>query len=209
MMAQIMLRVVPLMGCAFIANMGALIADVVRMITVYNTACTPVMLPLLIPYFLSGDLEITPAFCSQLAGSMLAGGTAVYCAAKNRGFGIRMQGMTIGFMVMAVSSSFISGWIRTEYPEVTPAMEWVMSGVGVAFGGIVGAIALKFNMAVNLVATALMGAYSALLIVASMDLPFTRGLSVEAMTTGEMGCSDIGAAADNKQTSCFLRGLMT
>ena len=29
-----------------------------------------------------------------------------------------------------------------------------MSGVGVAFGAIVGTIALKFNMAVNLVATA-------------------------------------------------------
>lgn len=191
-MAQILLRVVPLLSCALIASTGALIADVVRMVTVYNTATTPVVLPLLVPYFITGDIEITPGFLSQLAGSMLAGGTAVFCAARNRGFGIRMQGMTIGFMVMAVSSAFISGWIRTNYPQVTPAMEWVMTGIGVVFGGIVGALSLKFNQAVNLVATSFFGAYSALLIVASMDLKFTQGLSIEDMTTGKMGCSDIG-----------------
>ena len=38
MLAQIMLRVVPLLGCTFLANMGALISDVTRAITVYNTA---------------------------------------------------------------------------------------------------------------------------------------------------------------------------
>lgn len=191
MMAQVMLRIVPLVGCTVIASIGSLIADVVRMVTVYNTATTPVILPLLVPYFITGELEITPGFLSQLAGSVLAGGTAVFVAAKNRGFGIRMQGMTIGFMGMAVSSSFISGWIRTEYPEVTPAMEWVMSGIGVTFGGLIGTISLKYNQGVNLVATSFFGAYSALLIVASMDLEFTQGLSIEDMTTGNMGCADV------------------
>jgi hypothetical protein len=195
MLSQILLRVVPLVGCALVASIGSLIADVVRMVTVYNTATTPVILPLLIPYFITGELEITPGFLSQLAGSLLAGGTAVFVAAKNRGFGIRMQGMTIGFIVMAVSSAFISGWIRTEYPDTTPAMEWIMSGIGVTLGGIIGGLALKFNQAVNLVATSFFGAYSALLIVASMDLEFTQGLSIEDMTTGKMGCSDIGCYA--------------
>ena len=38
MLAQILLRVVPLIACAFLASMGSLISDVTRAITVYNTA---------------------------------------------------------------------------------------------------------------------------------------------------------------------------
>ena len=192
MMAQVMLRVVPLLGCLLVSNVGTLISDVLRCLTVYNTACTPVLLPLLIPYFVTGEMEITPGLIGQLVASFLAGGTAVYTAAKNRGFGVRMQGMTVGFMIMAVSSSFISGLIREEWPQLTPVMEWVMSAVGVVMGGIVGSIALKFDTAVNLVATSIIGAYSALLIVASMDLEFTSGLSMSDMASGNMGCTSIG-----------------
>lgn len=38
MLAQVTLRIVPLIGCTFLANMGALVSDVVRAVTVYNTA---------------------------------------------------------------------------------------------------------------------------------------------------------------------------
>jgi hypothetical protein len=38
MLAQIVLRIVPLIGCTFLANMGALVSDVTRAVTVYNTA---------------------------------------------------------------------------------------------------------------------------------------------------------------------------
>ena len=44
MIAQITLRIVPLLGCTFLANLGALISDVTRAVTVYNTAAvsTPI-----------------------------------------------------------------------------------------------------------------------------------------------------------------------
>ena len=46
----------------------------------------PVALPLLVPYLMGEDVRITPTFLSALAGSFLAGATAVYCGVKNRGF---------------------------------------------------------------------------------------------------------------------------
>ena len=38
MLAQVILRIVPLIGCTFLTNMGALVSDVTRAVTVYNTA---------------------------------------------------------------------------------------------------------------------------------------------------------------------------
>lgn len=147
------------------------------------------MLPLLVPYLNNEDVNITPSFLSSLAGSALAGMTAVYCGVKNRGFGIRMQAMTIGFIILGMSSSTFTGLLSERYPRVVPVMQWALVLIGLLMGTILGAIAMKFETAVTMIATALLGAYSALLIVASMGFEFTNGLTISDIANGTTGCT--------------------
>ena len=147
------------------------------------------MLPLIVPYLNNEDIEITPSFLSALAGSALDGMTAVYCGVKNRGFGIRMQAMTIGFIILGMSSSTFTGLIAQQYPRVIPVMQWALVLVGLVIGFILGVIAMKFETAVTMLATALLGAYTALLIVASMGFEFTNGLTISDIANGTTGCT--------------------
>ena len=53
-LAQITLRVVPLLGCVFLTTIGSKISNVVRIISVYNAATAPVIIPVLTPFFETG-----------------------------------------------------------------------------------------------------------------------------------------------------------
>ena len=147
------------------------------------------LLPLIVPYLNGVDVEITPSFLSALAGSMLAGMTAVYCGVKNRGFGMRMQAMTIGFIILGMSSNTFAGLIAEKYPRVVPVMQWALVLIGLAIGTVLGQITMKFESPVTIVATASLGAYSALLIVASMGFRFTEGLTISDIANGTTGCT--------------------
>ena len=147
------------------------------------------MLPMLVPILNGEDLTVTPSFLSALGASALAGMTAVYCGVKNRGFGIRMQAMTIGFIILGMTSNTFRGIISEKYPRVVPVMQWALMLVGLLIGAIVGAIAMRFETPVTMLATALLGAYSALLIVASMGFEFTEGLTISDIANGTTGCT--------------------
>lgn len=132
---------------------------------------------------------MTPAFLSALAGSALAGCTAVYCGVKNRGFGMRMQAMTIGFIILGMSSNTFRGLIAEKYPRVVPVMQWALMLLGLIIGIVLGQITMRFETAVTILATSLLGAYSALLIVASMGFEFTEGLTISDIANGTTGCT--------------------
>lgn len=147
------------------------------------------LLPLIVPYIQGEGIEMTPAFLSALAGSALAGCTAVYCGVKNRGFGMRMQAMTIGFIILGMSSNTFRGLIAEKYPRVVPVMQWALMLLGLIIGIVLGQITMRFETAVTILATSLLGAYSALLIVASMGFEFTEGLTISDIANGTTGCT--------------------
>lgn len=147
------------------------------------------MLPLLVPYLSDETVAITPSFLSALAGSFLAGMTAVYCGVKNRGFGMRMQAMTIGFIILGMSSNAFRALIAEQYPRVVPVMQWALVMVGLLLGTILGAITIRYEAPVTMIATALLGGYTALLVVASMGYEFTDGLTISDIANGTTGCT--------------------
>eukprot|EP01048_Picozoa_sp_COSAG05_P016888 COSAG05_NODE_2234_length_3350_cov_2.022093_1_plen_103_part_00 len=89
--SQVVIRLVPIVACLFVANVGSQIGDVLRLTSVWNSATTPVILPILVPAIQAGAFILTVPDFLAMCGALFAGGTACFIAASNRGFGIRVS----------------------------------------------------------------------------------------------------------------------
>ena len=178
MLSQILLRFVPFWSCMFVAFFGNLIAHVVRAFAVFWSATAPALLPALLPYMETGEMNLTPDNFLQILGAVFAGGLAMFVSVKNRNFGMRVQSMSVGAFVVASTMPMITGKIRQEAPMVMPQIEWIMLALSGITGIVFGFLGIKFEGAVNILSTSMIGIYGALQTVASLDFPFTRGLSV-------------------------------
>ena len=91
MLAQIMLRVVPMFLTIFISFFGHLIAHIVRGFAVFWTATAPAFMPAIQPDIDTGVMVIDVPKFLMMAGAIFAGGLAMFVSVKNRNFGMRVQ----------------------------------------------------------------------------------------------------------------------
>ena len=198
--SDIMLTLVPLAFSFFVANFGAKIADVIRVFCVYNAATAPVILPSLFPWITTGSIDITVPFVTNIVAGIFAGFTAVYTSVKRRGFGIRVQGMAWGFMVSAFTTPLYTALIRRHAPELADTvMPWTVFTLSVAQGHAIGELYGRFKSVMVAIFSSIMGAYASLLVVASLGLPFTEGLSLGGMFQDPRQAALAGGASDGSQ----------
>ena len=91
--AQISMCIVPVVLCMFLANFGVMFSDVIRMVSVWNAASTPVLLPIVLALMSEDHFSLTVPDFLLITGAIMAGSLAVYVAANNRGFGLKLQAM--------------------------------------------------------------------------------------------------------------------
>eukprot|EP01047_Picozoa_sp_COSAG01_P009103 COSAG01_NODE_369_length_18046_cov_130.301443_18_plen_612_part_00 len=137
---------------------------------------------------------------TSLVTSVFAGSTAVYTAINWRSFGIKVQGMSWGFMATAMVGSLYAKQLRQSWPMLIPLMAWIIFGISIAQGWLIGLISMSQEVFVNIVFTSLAGAFVALLVVASLGYEFTQGLSLQDLGSGHGGCDS---------TSCYVTVVFT
>jgi hypothetical protein len=183
--SQVVLLLMPTLSSLFIMNFGAQLAEVVTVITTFSAAAAPVILPAVLPWVSTGEIEVTVPLVTSLAGGLFAGGTAAYTSVKRRTFGIKVQGMATGFMITGFTSPLYAGLIRVHLPELVPVMVWALFGISLVQGHILGTLYVKFQHLMTSAFSSLLGAYATLLSVASLGLPFTEGLGLSDFLNGQ------------------------
>eukprot|EP01052_Picozoa_sp_SAG31_P054529 SAG31_NODE_14570_length_798_cov_69.650930_1_plen_78_part_00 len=66
---------------------------------------------------------------------------------------MRVQAMSVGFIVTAMLSPFIVGYIRSEVQFAIKLIDWVMLAVSVIIGSILGSLAVAHEGPVNIGST--------------------------------------------------------
>jgi hypothetical protein len=88
-------------------------------------------------------------------------------------------------------SGFVSGFILEKAPEAERFMEWLMMSFSFGVGTAIGKFSIAYEDKVNVLATAIIGAYVQLQMFCSLGFDFTSKLSIAAAVDGEMGCDSL------------------
>ena len=59
-----------------------------------------------------------------VVGGIYAGAVSSFVALKNRGFGMRVQGMAVGYIVSNMLQAFVVGFILEKVSRCTPLCEF-------------------------------------------------------------------------------------
>jgi hypothetical protein len=143
--SQFVLLLMPVASSFFVMNFGAQLADVMCMLTVFNAAAAPVIVPALLPWISTGRLEISIPLVTSIAAGIFAGCTASYTSVKRRSFGIKVQGMASGFILSGFTTPLYAGMIRVQLPELMPVLPWAVFGLSLLQGHIIAKLYVKFQ----------------------------------------------------------------
>ena len=189
-LSGILMKLVPAAGAVFMTLFGRNIANMVRLATVFWASASAALVPALAPYIDNPDKEITVTALLGVIGGVYAGSLGAFAAAKRRNFGIAVQGMAVGYILAGVIQGYAMGHVLAHFPDMEQYLDWVSLGFSGFLGGVIAKIALKYEDAISVLATASVGSYTLLQIFCSFGLPFADELSIGSLIAGDgsFGC---------------------
>ena len=82
----------------------------VRMFSVFWAGAAPGIIPAIAPFMRSPpETQITVATVIGVGGGLYAGGVSAFVAIKNKGFGMRVQGVAVGYCISTITQSLFIG----------------------------------------------------------------------------------------------------
>eukprot|EP01052_Picozoa_sp_SAG31_P036941 SAG31_NODE_4686_length_3032_cov_1.744630_1_plen_755_part_10 len=188
-----MIRLLPMGSSAFVTFVGSKVSNMVRVGSVFWASSAPILIPSLQEMRRTGNFTVDNFMA--IGSAVYAGGMGAFVATKRKGFGIMVQGVTLGYIVSDMIKGFAMAELLRVWPGAADFMEWIEMIFTFAIGVSIGQYAKAHEDLISIAATAAMGAYVQMQVVVSMGFEFSKGLSVEAAMDGQFGCDNNGCYA--------------
>ena len=183
----LMLRSVPIAMALFVTLFGSKVSSMIRAGTVFVSSCIPLLVPVI--QKIKADKKLSVETFLGIAGALYAGGLGCFASVKNRNFGMMAQGISLGYVLASVLEAFVADWILSQAPQAEPFMEWITMAFSFQVGVMIGKASIKFESVINVVATAVIGAYAQMQMFVSLGFPFVQSLSP---VSEQKGCDNWG-----------------
>ena len=185
-----LMRLVPLVGSIIVTFFGTKISTMMRIFSVFWASAAPGIMTAIKPYVQDPNTEITVSACLGVFGGLYAGALASFASLKKRTFGMRVQGMAVGYIVSSMAQGLFVGFLLANVPAAAAYLDWINLAFTTGLGAAIGQLSVKYEDIVSIAATAVVGSYSQLQILVSTGITSLRGLSAAAMVGGAFGCHD-------------------